>query len=47
MRRVRAIWIRLLGVVRRSGSERDFREELETHLALAASVDPMQALRME
>jgi hypothetical protein len=47
MGKLRAVWIRLLGLGRRGGSEQDFREELETHLALAASVDPMQALRME
>ena len=34
MHKLRAMWIRLLGVFRRQGSEQDLSDELETHLAL-------------
>lgn len=51
MRRLRAIWIRLLGVFSRRGSEQEFTDELETHLALdmdagvRAGLTPAEARR--
>lgn len=51
MRRLRALWMRIMGALRRQGGERDFAAEIEAHLALdtesgiRAGLSPQEARR--